>query len=55
VADMGDTLLNNIEAGLVTKWDMFIYIALVWGLWSIVLFEINGLIFGQGESDELAE
>jgi hypothetical protein len=35
--------------------DMFLYFCLSWGLWSIILFEINGLIFGEPPAKEKEE
>jgi hypothetical protein len=31
---------------IVSWFDVGLYIMLIWGLWAIILFEINGLIFG---------
>ena len=46
--------LNDLlyKEQILSKFDLFIYIALVWGLWTIILFEINGLIFGRGSEEE---
>jgi hypothetical protein len=40
------------EQIIVSMFDLSIYIALVWGLWSVVVYEINALIFGRHGDEE---
>lgn len=46
--DFNHYVLSNMPS----SWDLGIYVGLGWSLWAIILFEINGLIFGRGEEDE---
>ena len=41
-----------LTEGIISTWDLFLYFCLSWGLWTIILFEINGLIFGQATKEE---
>lgn len=46
-------LLDQFENQIINEWDLAIYIGLGWGLWTVILYEINGLIFGRkGSEDE---
>lgn len=42
-----------------TRWDLVLYSVLGWGVWTMVMYEVNGLIFGKkkkrGEEDEEEE
>jgi len=38
--------------GNLSKWDLALYIALIWGLWTVILFEINGLVFDTPREGE---
>ena len=50
-----DRLRELYDDKTVSMFDLFIYIALTWGLWSVVVYEINALIFGRGGDDEEEE
>jgi hypothetical protein len=42
-----------------TSFDFFLYIILAWGIWALVMFEINGIVFGkrseEGRSEETSK
>jgi hypothetical protein len=40
---------NWAQDGLSRKFDMVVKLTLGWALWSVVLWEIDGLLFGQPE------
>ncbi|MCL5270780.1 MAG: hypothetical protein M1457_09595 [bacterium] len=50
-----EKLAKWIRDGVISGWDIGLYTALVWGLWAMVLFEINGLVFGEKEAKEKEE
>ncbi len=47
-----DDFLNWLLSMEVTKFDMGLYVLLGWGLWAILLYEINGLIFDREKKEE---
>ena len=48
--------MQMIDQDIIGYFDIGLWTALIWGLWSIILFEINGLLFGRyGEEEEEEE
>ncbi len=45
-------MLNITGSGTLSYVDLAIYSALIWALWAIILFEINGLVFGTSEVED---
>lgn len=39
------------DEGSLTRYDLILYFLLSWGSWTMILFEINGLIFGNQSKD----
>jgi hypothetical protein len=35
-----------------STFDICIYIALIWGLWSVIIYEVNALIFGKRKDED---
>jgi len=52
IADTAKMLRHALQEEIITRWDLSLYIGLIWGLWTIILFEINGLIFGRDNHEE---
>jgi hypothetical protein len=51
--DVQHMLNEQNRMGNLSPWDLALYIALIWGLWAVILFEINGLLFDQKPENEL--
>ena len=47
--------LEMIDQEIIGYFDIGLWTALIWGLWAIILFEINGLIFGRYGEEEGSE
>lgn len=37
----------QLQEELMSRWDIALYIALIWGLWVVIVYEINGLVFPE--------
>lgn len=48
---VADRIRQWMNADLLTSFDLVLYFMLSWGLWTVIFFEINGLIFGHEESE----
>lgn len=52
--DIQETLQDWVNNG--TNWvDLFLYITVSWGVWSIIMFEINALMFGKKKKPQIAD
>jgi hypothetical protein len=49
-ADFQDLVLKNMPS----QFDLMMYVGLGWGLWTIIIWEIDGLIFGRGGDEDEA-
>lgn len=46
-------LIHTTKVGeRLTRWDMVLYIVVGWGVWGMVTYEINGLMFGKKKKTE---
>jgi hypothetical protein len=45
------SLTTELQGGT-TQMDLAIYIMLIWGLWAIALFWLNGVIFGEDKEED---
>lgn len=50
-----DDFANWVRSSVPSEFDLMIYVGLGWGLWAILLFEINGLIFGRSLEEDREE
>lgn len=55
INEFGVWLQKQHSMGFMSWPDLFLYILLVWGLWTIILFEIDGLIFHKGSKPDRDE
>jgi hypothetical protein len=47
-----ESLNRQREMGNLGMWDLTLYIILSWGLWTVILFEVNGFLFESDEEHE---
>lgn len=45
-------MLNVTGSGTLSYFDLAIYSILIWSLWAIILFEVNGLVFATDEDED---
>jgi len=50
--EFGDFLSRSYSEGIISGFDFFLYLLLLWSLWSIILYWLNGIVFNTGKPGE---
>lgn len=50
--DFAEFLQAKQAEGSLEMWDRTLYLMLIWGTWVMILFELQGLIFGRSDEEE---
>ncbi len=49
---IGNLLNRSYSEGIISGFDFFLYLLLLWILWSIILYWLNGIVFNTGKPGE---
>lgn len=52
VNDLQKTVQSWFTTGALSEWDLIVYIALIWGTWAVVMFEITSLMFAKKNDED---